>query len=406
MTILTSMNDGRRSGYSPILPRLVSFLVVVISLLTWGGTPVVAATSLKTSVIGQQWSLGLTDGGDFQQAFVAAQLDMSRINNSPFSLSAYVPYAWTSDNEADATLTGVGDALLRGSWKSRSSRWALTAGVDVPTGKTPLSASEYIVATRILASRVLDFNLKRPGEGLDLMASVAHSIPIGRTTVLGFAVAGFMKGEYDVASDTEGSLIRTAPGDRVHVSVSLIAREHDRNPDWDWRTNLVFQIAGDAHLTQGTEQFDLQEGMQGSVDIMYGRRLGRSSRLQLSLFLLGRDVNQVDGRDLLAVEILGIGTRWAADLGAIYTWPVAETTDLSFGVAHTMYQIEPAEDINSQVTSFQLQASRRFVPRTVLAVDLRYGLGSTPWTLADQPGTWERRDLRGWSVGLSTKFFW
>ena len=128
--------------------------------------------------------------------------------------------------------------------------------------------------------------------------------------------------------------------------------------------------------------------------------------MQGFLFLLGRNVNRVDGQDLLAVEILGIGTRWVADVGAIFTWPMGETSDLSLGLAHTMYQIEAAGDINSRVTSFQLRASKRFVPRTTLAADLRYGVGSTPWTVADQPNTWERRDMTGWSVGLSSQFFW
>jgi hypothetical protein len=404
MATLVFSRGGR--SRSTILHGSLSVLVAAIGMLIVGPVQQASATTLKTSVMGQQWSLGLTGGSDFQQALVAAQLHVPNINDGPLSVSAFMPFAWTSDDDANADLTGVGDAQLRGIWKSESSRWAFTAGVDLPTGKTPLSASEYIVATRIMASRVLDFYFKRPGEGLDFMVSAAHSIPIGRTTVLGFAAAGFLKGDYDVATNEEGVLIRTSPGNRIHLSASLLAREHNRNPDWDFRSSIALQIAGNATLSQGAESFDVEEGLQGSLDVAYGRRLGRSGRLGLFLYLLGREQMQVDGRDLLAVEILGIGTRWVVDVGTIYTWGISEVTDLSFGAAYTTYQLELADDVNSRVASFQVRATRTFLPRTVLSADLSFGFGSTPWSVADAVGTWERRDLRGWSFGLSTQFVW
>lgn len=398
------IGEAERPGSRSLGGKLCLALVMVTLATGYSGDA--SASSLKTTVSRQQWSLGLTDGSDFHQGLASAQLRLPRINDSQFSLSAFMPYAWTEDKDAQASLSGVGDAQVRGTWKSRSSRWALTAGLDLPTGKNPLSANEYIVATRILASRVLDFQFKRPGEGFDLMASVAHSIPVGRRTVLGFAAAGFLKGDYDVVTDAEGSLLRTAPGNRVHLSASLLAREHDRNPDWDLQTNLVLQIGGSSNLNQGSEEFEVDEGLQGTLDVAYGHRVGRSNRLNLYLYLLGRDVNQVNGQELLAVEVLGIGTRFVADAGASFTRPLGETSDLTFGAAHTVYRIESAGGVNSRITSFQLQLQKRWLPGTVLAVDGRFGVGNTPWTVADQPDTWERRDLHGWSFGLSTQFNW
>ena len=385
---------------------LIPALAVTCLWLTTGSTSATAANSLKTALVGQQWSLGLTSGADFHQALVALQLYVPRTNNRPVSFYAFIPYAFTSDDAAEASLSGVGDAMLRATWNSDSSRWAVTAGLDLPTGKNPLSISEYIVSTRILASRVLDFYFKRPGEGLDLMASVAHTHPIGRNTVLGFGLGAFLKGEYDVANDIDGSLIKTAPGNRVHFNASLLAREHDRDPDWDWRANFVLQIAADSRLTQGAEEFDFSEGVQGTLELAYGRRLRRNDRLQLLAFFLSRGINRVDGQDLLAAEILGIGTRWVVELGAMYTRPISDVVDLGFGLTHAMYQVTNAEDINSRVTSFLLKATRPILPQAVLAAELRFGRGSTPWTIIGQPETWERRTLSGWSLGLSSQFFW
>ncbi len=366
-----------------------------------------ATPSVRTSLISQQWSLGLTDGSDFRQTVLATQVHAPGLVHEAVTLDLYLPYSWTTDDPVDASISSVGDTQLRGSWRSPSRRWSVTVGMDLPTGKTPLSASEYVVASRILASRVLDFYVKRVGEGFDAMASVAHSYPIGRNTVLGVALAGFLKGEYDVAADLGLDPIVTEPGHRLHLSASLLAREHDRDPDWDLRASATLQLAGDSRLTQrDLATLDVAEGVQGTLELDHGRRIGREDRLRGFIYLLGREQTAVSGQDLPAIEILGIGTRWIAEFGASYTRPLPEIADLTLSLAHAVYQIEAADDINSNVTTIELAAARRLSDRVAVSGEAGFGFGSTPWSELADLGTWERRDLTGWSLGVSARWSW
>ncbi len=357
--------------------------------------------AVTTSFSSQSWTLDL-DGSEaaFRQNLFSVSFDLPQLRG-PFGLRGYVPFASTSDETEDAKLSGLGDTQLRLAYRREGSPWSATAGIDLPTGKTGLSTDEYIVASRILASRVLDFGLKRPGEGLDLTAGIASATAIGRNTVLGLAVAGYLKGEYTMYEGESESRLKASPGSRVHASLSLLLREHDVDPVWDLSTALGVQLAAASELTQNGATTRVREGPQASLEGTYGRRMGDAGRLAVSLYLLGRGSNELEDGDLPAAEILGISTRWVTELGASYTRMFPDLADLTAGFSHAVYRNDATGGVNSRMTGLELRAARALGQRWRGEISLRKAFGRTPWTSADDATGWKQRGLSGMQAGLA-----
>ncbi|MCK4414897.1 MAG: hypothetical protein KAY32_15290 [Candidatus Eisenbacteria sp.] len=364
-------------------------------------SPPLPAPTATAHVQVQNWTVELPGGeAAFRQTLVATSFTLPALHPT-LSLRGYVPVAWSTDEEADADLSGLGDARLRLTYRRPAASWSLTGGIDLPTGKTSLTTNEYQVAARMLASRVLDFGFKRPGEGFDIMLGAAAARPVGRNTVLGLAAAGYLKGAYTVHEPEGGERLRAEPGDRLHLSLSLLVREHDQNPDWDLRTALGLQIAQASWLDQGATREQVREGVAGTLEAVYGRRLGIEDRLTLSLFLLARDRYRLEEGAYPVADILGISTRWVGEVGASYRHPVHGLADLCVRVVHAGFRVDPGAGVNSRVTSLALSAERLIGGKTTLGLRATYGFGRTPWTSAEDPARWVKRNLAGTTLGIT-----
>jgi hypothetical protein len=363
-----------------------------------------AEASVSTALQSRVWTVDLpAQDAKFRQTLLATQVEAPRLVG-PLDLRAHLPVAWSRDDELDTEVTGPGDAQLRLMWPSAAAGWSLNLGCDLPTGQTGLTVDEALLVSRMLASRVLDFGLKRPGEGLDLMLGASKALPVGRNTIAGVALAGYLKGDYALY-EGNGREHRAFPGNRLHAAISLLAREHPQDPNWDLDLTLGVQVAGQYELeTEGAAaRTTIDEGAQGSLDARYRRRAGDDAHFSLSLYLLAHDRNRVSGASAVEVEMLGLSTRSVTELGLGYerAWP--PIGDLSIDAAHSLFRTDPTSSVNSRVTALSLALRHDLSAHLQVSGSAGYAFGKTPWPDATVPGNSEQRNLSGTTAGVAIR---
>jgi hypothetical protein len=382
--------------------RAAAGLCAAVFILTGFHSAEILAEESPTfglSLAHYSWSLDTEGGGThFGQTAAEALLDWPALFEG-VSARVYLPMHWTRDGESDTALDGLGDAQIRLQYKPARSAWRFTGGCDLPTGQTGLSEAESRVAARVMASRVLDLRLKRPGEGLDLFAGLSYGYPVGRNTALGLAAAGYWKGAYDLYTTTGGATVSADPGERLHLSLQLLAREHDQDPEWTFRSNLATQFASRTSIEQQASRADISEGAQLTLDLSYDRRLGDNTRGGLLLYLLARDDSRSDEARIVAEEVLGIATRWVSEVGLFYARPLLGTR-ARFTLAQTAYRMDSSDGVNSRMTTLGIESERDVHERLVLEGALQFSFGKTPWDRADETGGWEKRSLTGLQARL------
>ncbi len=392
-----------------VLCRLGKAVLVPVLLFVWLGTPAVGADGpeapwLSMAFSYERWDLDTGGGREaFGQTCGELAFEYPELARG-LRARAYLPLFWTRDGEADATLSGLGDAQVRFQYQPGRSTWRYTAGLDLPTGRTGLDETEARVAARAMASRVLDLRLKRPGEGLDLFGGLSWGLPAGRNTALGVAVAGYVKGAYDLYTTAEGATVEADPGERLHLSLRLLAREHDQDPNWTFRAMLSGQLATPTEIEREGTTAEVREGAQLTAEAAYDRRLGDAARGGVTFYALARDANESDEALVVAEETLGLSTRWVSELGLFYTRPLFGTR-ARVAVIHTVYRMDASRGVNSRMTALVVESRRPLSPRLELASEIELGVGKTPWAGATA-GDWEKRTLSGFGLRLQGIYRW
>jgi hypothetical protein len=396
------MNSHEQRTVAVRVGRCAAALLALCAALLLPSPATAQETSVTVGLQSRGWTVDAPElNAEFTQTLLATHIDAPRLVG-PLNVRAYLPVAWSRDDELDTEITGPGDAQIRLTWPMLASGWSLNFGCDLPTGQTGLTVDEARLVGRMLASRVLDFGLKRPGEGLDLMLGASKALPVGRNTVAGLAFAGYLKGDYALyeQSSTE---YRAFPGNRAHVGLSLLAREHPEDPNWDLDATLGLEVAGQYELEAAgaTARTTIDEGAQGTLDARYRRRAGDDAHLYASFFLLAHDLNHITGAPAPDVEMLGLSTRSVTEFGLGYERRLLPLGDVSLNAGHSIFRIDPAGSINSYVTALNLALRHDLGERVQVSGSVGYGFGKTPWTDATALGTSEKCDLSGMAAGAA-----
>ncbi len=382
-----------------------TLLVAVLALPTLHGGASAGILGISTSFLTQAWTVDAADGKPrFQQDLWAIQVSSLRLAG-PLTLQGYLPIATTTDDQSGVRLSGAADAQVRACWHRPVSRWRATLGIDLPTGQTALSVEEYRIAASILASRVLDLQLKRPGEGQDLFASIAYGLPLGRNTTTGLAVGGCFNSEYTLYKTADGLEQRLLPGNRLHISASLLAREHDLDPDWDLGLVLGCELAGGMELRCADQVTRVTEGIQGRVEATYAHRIGQDDRIGLSALLWARDRNSSPDAELPVIDYLGISTRFVAREEAAYTVIHRSLPRITVSIAHSAFRIDPWEAVNSYLGLAAVEVEQPAGRSAALYARAGVGFGQTVWMATGTDGQ-ERRDdcrLNGTRLGVGVR---
>lgn len=387
-----------------LLASLLGAVLVAVLATPAAGAARAEASSLSAAFSYEHWGLDTGGGDAFGQACSELALEVPELARG-LRARVYLPLFWTRDGEADASLSGLGDAQVRLQYQPRRGTWRYTAGLDLPTGRTGLDEDEARVAARAMASRVLDLRLKRPGEGLDLFAGVSWGLPLGRNTALGLAAAGYVKGAYDLYTTAGGVTVDADPGERLHLSLRLLAREHDQDPDWTFRATVGGQLATPTGLEREGATAEVREGAQLTAEAAYDRRLGDTARGGVTFYGLARDVNESDDALVVSEEILGLSTRWISEVGLFYARPLFGTRG-RVSLTHTVYRMDPSRGVNSRMTTLALESHRPLSARLALATEITLGVGRTPWAAEASSADWEKRSLSGFGVRLQGIYRW
>jgi hypothetical protein len=127
-----------------------------------------------------------------------------------------------SDRRAANTdqVAGLADTKLKGFGHLWDGRILLSLGVNLPTGRTSLN-DEEISAVRGVSPTVLDFRMRRYGEGLDLDLGASVGLEVGSGWNVGGGIGFLGKGEYDLDTRT-----KYEPGDEFSMILGADYRRH------------------------------------------------------------------------------------------------------------------------------------------------------------------------------------
>jgi hypothetical protein len=237
--------------------------------------------------------------------------------------------AWTSAQVAGTApggtvsrLSGLSDTQIRGNYTLGTDFVVLTAGLDLPTGRTAITVDELPAATRI-ASDFLLFPINGFGAGAGGLGGIAVARPMGEWNV-GFGIAMRHALPYDAFQDPNGNRYRFTPGDeyrgrvgvdrpfgtgRITLGFTYSAFGHDR-------ANGSVYNTGARYITQASVTNSV-----GDVDLtISGWDLFRASGMLLDSTATGReniaDVGMAAGfhtASSLIVEPSLEGRVWAQD---------------------------------------------------------------------------------------------
>jgi hypothetical protein len=116
-----------------------------------------------------------------------------------------------------STIRGLADTQLRARWTLGMDALVLSAGVDLPTGKSAIAEGEIAAAGRI-GNDFLAFPISNMGSGLAATAGAAAARTLGAWNVGGGVSARF-SGAYDVYDGDAAPEVRYQPGSELRVRV-------------------------------------------------------------------------------------------------------------------------------------------------------------------------------------------
>ena len=139
-------------------------------------------------------------------------------------LTIDVATAWSSvtvaplrRDGAGSTVRGLTDTQLRAAWTTAGDALVLTAGVNLPTGRSAVAEDELVAAGRI-GNDFLGFPISNMGTGLGATAGAAGARAVGAWN-LGAGASARWSGEYDVYRGGDAPDVRYQPGSELRLRV-------------------------------------------------------------------------------------------------------------------------------------------------------------------------------------------
>lgn len=161
-------------------------------------------------------------------------------------------------------LNGLSDVRFRISHRLSGDRWFLGAGLNLPTGKNKLDASENAVVN-LLTENILGFPLQRTGVGLDTELSIAHAVNLSGNLGLGIGTNFILPGKFEYLANDSAQY---QPGARFNFNVMLNAI----GAPVKWRINVLTQFFANDKLD---EQNFFKQGWQLEPEFALDWRINR-----------------------------------------------------------------------------------------------------------------------------------
>jgi len=303
---------------------------------------------VRAGLLGLRPELGLRTGGAVRSWTVEEDGEEIHVDQVTFPLLLTAPFLeeslhltlYTSGALSDyelsesASLSGLSDTSIRGSYRMENDRVLLIGGFSLPTGPTDLSDDEVRVS-RAVSNQVLGFRTNRYGAGFDLFGNVLFAWPLGSRYSAGGAIGFARRGAFDYAPDAASGLGEVDPGDEFFLSAggSYLGRQEGRALSLN--LDLTYRLFGSDRV-EGTEVF--AEGNQ--IELLAAGALDTERwRLSARLHSAFKSDNSLEGSAL----------EWSAG-SALEDVVLANVTGDLFGAGATLiYRLTPVWDAGAAI---------------------------------------------------------
>lgn len=222
-----------------------------------------------------------------------------------FSFDLYTAYARGAAEVGGetATLSGLVDTQLRGTWAARP--WALvTLGLNVPTGNGTHSTEEAQVAA-LLSTDLLGFREATFGTGAGVTTGVALAHQLGEWGV-GYGASYRMTGEFEPSEQGDATY---SPGNETVARLAV-----DRNVGRGGK--LTFGGTWQHFSQDETEDNLFQPGARVRGDASYSFRAGTATTMRLFLTDVWRQQGEVSLSSSPGTVAARVGAQNVLILGA------------------------------------------------------------------------------------------
>ena len=167
--------------------------------------------------------------------------------NRRLNFDIWTAPTFASFSSVDGGLNGLSDTRIRGSYLMMQESLLLTAGINLPTGKSSLGAEESAVAS-ILSINAMDFRVPNLGQGFKINLGGAYAQELNGTMV-GGGIGLLLQGAF---KPVKGSDFKYTPGNEITLTLGA-----DRSVEFGGRE---FKLTGDiAYTLYGNDELDGQE---------------------------------------------------------------------------------------------------------------------------------------------------
>lgn len=201
--------------------------------------------------------------------------------------SAYDPLGERSEHVA-----GFADLDTHLLYRTADDRLLLTAGFNLPTGKTGLTDDELDVAA-VIGHRLVGFRTRRMGRGFDVSGSATYGGAIARGVTCSVGLGFVQRGTYRMRDED------FTPADEASVSIGAGVRNRSRSVLTQWDVTARFFGTDALDGQDAYEQGDRIE-LQGAVHLRGRRYSGRI----LALLALQGDDRVFAGSDPAALQAI------------------------------------------------------------------------------------------------------
>jgi hypothetical protein len=211
----------------------------------------ISGLALWPALLAAQWSpvapgsRGFFSTGASFQRWTMEHIEDTPLQETAFPLTAFFQmnrdFSVTVSNTPGtakfdtASISGLSDTWIRGTYVLSDGRFMLHAGVGAPTGKTRLKNGQFLVS-QLIGENVFRFRLPVFGQGFSGKVGAGLALPMGGNAVFGAGIHYIAKASfYPVDSDS----FKYQPGDETSVTAGVDVK---LGPNARWSLNLNYTL--------------------------------------------------------------------------------------------------------------------------------------------------------------------
>ena len=230
--------------------------------------------------------------------------------------TAYTQARVEQTGSPTSTISGLTDTQIRGSLVLGNDLVVLTAGVNLPTGKSTVSEDQR-AAAGLIGGEFLAFPIAQMGTGFGGTGGIAVALPIGGEWNVGVGASMRHSAQYDPFDATTGSqVLHYQPGNEYRARVGL---DHPVGTG-RFTIGATYSTFGDDNL--GGSIYNTGNRVLGQVDFNDSFGPGRISLAGWSLFRARG--NLADGRVLDKEDVSSGTIAYGFDAGGVIIEPNLE----------------------------------------------------------------------------------